>query len=594
MSVAELEQTACRNQPAVDQERQHEIDGEIAALTTPTTKPEKFQYARRMIFLGIIFVPFVTFILAVGFSGLVFFDSLGSSAHEALQRDVADRAREVGDYFEEREKDLDFVFEFFSSETLSQDETLVSVLAFLRKKSHVFEWIVLLDPRGDVIAGAGSRKPGETACATPRQAVATFARGRGRDVRVDEAGQPLFVVSVKQPSDAPYTLCAALSAGFLFRKYESRHRQGSVETFFVNPDGRIFGHRGVGISPGTNQDFGGSFPVSDRAISFLHAEEDGAKYLVAAAPLTATGWMLVVRQPFGDAFNDLLQMGWYLLAVSLLGGAVTLSLAFLVSGWIGNALRDAETVRDVLRERLYRSARLAELGEMSAGFAHEINNPLQVMESEITMMSLIMQDFKESGQQDPETLDRDLKESIGELQRQIKRCSQVTKSILTFGRKESLEDSTIVPGEVMRDVDAMVRKKAEIQSVDIYMEIAPDMPSIPGDASKVRQVLLNLLNNAVYALAEKYAGRPGGRLEFTARPHGQGWIVIEVRDNGPGIPKQVLDNIYTPFFTTKPPQKGTGLGLSVCYGVIESMGGTIDVETRQGEGTVFRLMLPSA
>jgi two-component system NtrC family sensor kinase len=580
---------------AADRERQHEIDGEIATLTTPTSKPEQFQYARRMIFLGIIFVPFVTFILAIVFSGLVFFDSLGSSAHEALQRDAKDRVREIDEYIEERESDLELVFEFFSAEALSQEGALVPVLELLRKKSLLFECAVLIDAQGNVVSSAGFRASVESDCAISRQSFAMFARGRGvRDIRFDDAGQPFFIVSAQQSGTAPFALCAALSAEFLFEKYEPRRGPGVVEAFLVNPDGRILGPRGTEASSGSVSSLDGSIPVTDRTTSFLHAEEKGTKYLVAAAPMKAEGWMLAVRQRFDDAYNDLLQTGWYLLAISLLGGAVTLSLASMVSGWIGNALRESEAVRNVLRERLYRSARLAELGEMSAGFAHEINNPLQVMESEIAMMDLIVADFRESGAQDLDSLDRDLKESIGELRRQINRCSQVTKSILTFGRKESLEDSIIAPGDVMRDVDAMVRKKAEIQSIDIHMEIAPDTPSVSGDASKVRQVLLNLLNNAVYALVEKYAGRPGGRLEFTARPQGQEWVVIEVRDNGPGMPKHVLDNIYTPFFTTKPPQKGTGLGLSVCYGVIEAMGGTIDVETRQDEGTLFKLTLPSA
>jgi two-component system NtrC family sensor kinase len=171
----------------------------------------------------------------------------------------------------------------------------------------------------------------------------------------------------------------------------------------------------------------------------------------------------------------------------------------------------------------------------------------------------------------------------------------VTKSILTFGRQDSSENKEFLLGDVMRDAIEMVRKKLEIKSIDLRFGIEPETLTVSGDIVNLRQVFLNLLNNAVYALAEKYAGEHGGgRLVFRARPYGQGWVVIEVTDNGPGIPKEVLANIYTPFFTTKPPQKGRGLGLAVCYGLIESMGGSIEVETWQGEGTVFRITLPAS
>jgi two-component system NtrC family sensor kinase len=367
------------------------------------------------------------------------------------------------------------------------------------------------------------------------------------------------------------------------------------DIFLLDQDGFIKGWRGSETGGDSLTRFTLDPAADGRVVSFVHKGESMARHLIAAAPVGEGGWKLVVRQRFSAAFNDLIQTGWYLLAIILLGGVVTLSVATAVSRRIGNALKEADSARDVLRERLSRSVRLAELGEMTSGFAHEINNPLQVMESEITMMDMILNDFKESAVEDASGFERDLRDSLDELQRQIQRCSQVTKSILTFGRQDSSENKEFLLGDVMRDAIEMVRKKLEIKSIDLRFGIEPETLTVSGDIVNLRQVFLNLLNNAVYALAEKYAGEHGGgRLVFRARPYGQGWVVIEVTDNGPGIPKEVLANIYTPFFTTKPPQKGRGLGLAVCYGLIESMGGSIEVETWQGEGTVFRITLPAS
>ena len=166
-------------------------------------------------------------------------------------------------------------------------------------------------------------------------------------------------------------------------------------------------------------------------------------------------------------------------------------------------------------------------------------------------------------------------------------------SILRFGRKEPATATTINLANLLPEIAAMVAKKAETRGIDFRCEVKPETPTILGDASKLQQIFINLLNNAIYAIVDRHGNR-GGLLEFTAESGGQGWALIKVKDNGTGIPREVLSSIYTPFFTTKPPEKGTGLGLSVCYGLVESMGGAIDVSTRVGEGTVFSVMLPTA
>ncbi len=452
----------------------------------------------------------------------------------------------------------------------------------------MFEGLELLDGEGNVIAFAGSRRWVAGGCA--KDAWFPAARTHGRfvgDVWSDADGSR-FVVAKRTDGEAPLMLCATLGVESFLDLTASGRVSGAGDVFLLNRgrhrgDARLEGGACSGLLPGLEE-----LPLpGGKSVSFVHAGVEGTRYLVALAPLNEGRWVLAARQRAVDAFNDLFQVGWHVLGIALLGGIVTLSLASTVSRRIGNALKEADG--DVLRERLSRSVRLAELGEMASGFAHEINNPLQVMESEITMMEMFLDDFR--GGRVPEA--RRTRESLGELKRQIKRCSRVTTSILTFGRQESLDDTAFELGAVMRDVGEMVRKNAEIRSIDLGIDIEPESLVVAGDVGKVRQVFLNLLNNASYAVAEKFAGRPGGRLDFTARPQGQGWILIEVRDNGPGMPKTVLDNIYTPFFTTKPPQKGTGLGLSVCYGLISSMGGSIDIETRPGEGTVFRITLPS-
>ena len=563
-------------------------------MPKPTHYPERFQYARRMIFLAIAIVPVASFILVLGMSCVFLINFMSSCAHEALESIVEGRARDIETFLEERRSDMDFMLEAFPLDNLSQNKNIESVLALLKRKSPAFEGLALINAQDECVALAGSRNLGEGSCDKSGRLDARAERNRHvSGVFFVDNGNAYYTISRRSAAEPSLVVCATINVTALREVENTGLGRDFDGVFLVDQDGfiQVWGSSGGGDSLARLV----LDPVSDgRVVSFVRKDESGARYLIAAASVGEGGWRLVVRQRFGAAFNNLVQAGWYILAIILLGGMVTLSLATTVSRRIGNALKEAEEAGDILRERLSRSVRLAELGEMTSGFAHEINNPLQVMESEITMMDLVLNDFRESGVDGVGGFERDLRDSLEELQRQIQRCSQVTKSILTFGRQETFEDATFLLGDVMRDAIEMVRKKVEIKSVDLRFGIEPETLTVSGDIVKLRQVFLNLLNNAVYALAEKYAGMHGGCLVFRARPYGQGWVVIEVTDNGPGIPKEILANIYTPFFTTKPPQKGTGLGLAVCYGLIESMGGSIEVETWQGEGTVFRITLPAS
>jgi two-component system NtrC family sensor kinase len=138
----------------------------------------------------------------------------------------------------------------------------------------------------------------------------------------------------------------------------------------------------------------------------------------------------------------------------------------------------------------------------------------------------------------------------------------------------------------------MVEKKAEVEGIGLFLETAGDCPPVKADPGQLQQVLVNLLNNAIDAVAQK---RPpeGGLVEVRIGPAGQE-VEIRVRDNGVGISPEDLDKIFTPFFTTKPVGQGTGLGLPVCFGIIDKMGGRIIVASQEGQGATFTVLLPAA
>ncbi|MEF2145259.1 MAG: ATP-binding protein [Desulfovibrionaceae bacterium] len=264
--------------------------------------------------------------------------------------------------------------------------------------------------------------------------------------------------------------------------------------------------------------------------------------------------------------------------------AAICSLALALLGfrlWRSLVRRENEVA--ALNEQLIQSQKLSALGELSAGVAHEINNPLAVITQEVEMMTMLIS--KATFQDEEEKAD--FVDCLAEIGRQVERCGHITHGMLDFARKrETLTQDT----DVNRLIDDMVRLvELEIRNKNIFIErrYADPAPVVTTDAPLVRQVILNLLNNAAQAMGKE------GRIIITTSMDHEGKAAIEVKDTGPGIAKEHLEKIFNPFFTTKEPGKGTGLGLAICARIAHELGGSLVVESERGKGAAFTLRLPS-
>ena len=239
--------------------------------------------------------------------------------------------------------------------------------------------------------------------------------------------------------------------------------------------------------------------------------------------------------------------------------------------------------RDRLNRQLIRAGRLAEIGEMAAGFAHEINNPLQIIQSEQALVAAVLSDIRMRG---GEPLADDLaqiEDSLSQLKVQLERCARITGAILKFARKSEPLARELDLAGFIHEVTDMIGKRATVEGVTLRTRISPDIPLVRSDPVQLQQVFLNLFNNAIDAIVEKHGGS-GGELSVEAVPGESGTVTVYVADNGIGMDDELLRKIFTPFFTTKPVGKGTGLGLSICYGIVDGMGGEMEVASEKGTG----------
>jgi signal transduction histidine kinase len=236
------------------------------------------------------------------------------------------------------------------------------------------------------------------------------------------------------------------------------------------------------------------------------------------------------------------------------------------------ALLEAKN-QELLRtqEELVRQEQLAAVGSLAAGVAHEINNPAAIIRGngEILRRRLAAGDTGA--------------EEIGEILKQTERISRITQSLLVFARREALQQKEVPIQHLLDDILAQAPHQVPLGRIAVVRRFADDLPPLSGDREKLRQVFTNLVLNALQAMDG------AGTLTVTTRRQGA-MIEVGVGDTGPGIPPQVRARIFNPFYTTK--SSGTGLGLSVSYGIVQALGGSIEVESVAGEGSVFTVSLP--
>jgi two-component system NtrC family sensor kinase len=234
----------------------------------------------------------------------------------------------------------------------------------------------------------------------------------------------------------------------------------------------------------------------------------------------------------------------------------------------------------MMNEQIIEAGKLASVGELAAGIAHEINNPVAIMVEEAGWIEDLLEE--DGSSEDP----AEVRRAIKQIKNQGARCKQITHKLLSFARKTDPELRKVQLNELIDEVVALSEQRVKYSNVKLNLNLAQHLPEIYVSPSEFEQVLLNLVNNALDAMTPD-----GGTLEITTRVDG-GQVVVDVADSGQGIPKANLARIFDPFFTTKPVGKGTGLGLSICYGIIRKMEGEISVNSAVGLGTTFHVRLP--
>jgi PAS domain S-box-containing protein len=254
-----------------------------------------------------------------------------------------------------------------------------------------------------------------------------------------------------------------------------------------------------------------------------------------------------------------------------------------------------DTDRRLAEVRLFDSSRLANLGEMASGVAHEINQPLAIIRLAAESVSEELDMVAESDIASP--LSDFLKQKLKRIASQTERASGIIRDLRTVARKPGSEARPFDLADAVRVGCDLLREQMRLDRVEFDTVMTVPGPHVMGEPGRIQQVVINLVNNARDALSEQPSlpvRGPIGKIEVIVGHDHDGNVLLTVQDNGPGIPEKVMPRLFEPFFTTKPVGKGTGLGLSISYDIVNRMGGTLKVDNRPEGGARFRITFPAA
>lgn len=501
-----------------------------------------------------------------------------------ISRLVSNTRRTISYFLEERKSALDFIIHDNSFEQFANPGRLASILEKLKNTFGGFTDLGLIDPLGiqRVYVGPYSLKGKDYSGQESYQHV--VAQGEYiSDIFLGYRHIPHLVVAIKYASEGGSfcVLRATLDTEQFNDILSHLEMSGQGDAFVIN-------HQGILQTPSR---FHGkvfqkiSLPIPEYAPKtrvFEWETADGVPLIIGYRYIPDTPFILMVTKQKIELMKPWYNTRKELIAFLIISVTFILLVIFGGTTYLVNRIYVADQELIMTLHEVEYSNKMASIGRLAAGVAHEINNPLAVINEKAGLIKDLLTFKKEYGKDDT------LAGSIDVILSSVQRCGRITKRLLGFARHMDLSIQSIHVGEMVQEVLEFLHKEAEYRAITISLNISDGIPKIDTDAGKLQQILLNIINNAFAAMEN------GGRLDITAEMAGQEMVSIKISDDGYGIAQANLKHVFEPFFSTKTVEGGTGLGLAITYGLVRELGGSIDVKSKVGKGTAFTIVLPLA
>ena len=497
-------------------------------------------------------------------------------------RVTSNTRRTISYFLEERLDALEYTIQELPYESLIRPGALAEVLDNLKKGFGGYVDLGLINVSGRQVSYAGPYNLEGRDYSGQEWFLKTREHGfYVSEVFMGFRNVPHMIIAVRRedPEQGMYILRATLDSKRLNDILADLDLSVNSDAFIINTEGvlqtpsRQFGDI---LTPVPFQ-----VPEYSEKTQVYETETDAAGgFVVGYAYIQSSPFILMIAKdreelmkPWFDIRFDLV---WFLLA------SVSLIVVVMVgvATYMINKIYIADETRAMTLHQMEFTNRLASIGRLAAGVAHEINNPLAVISEKTGLIKDLIT------YRDVETEKGRLLGMLDSVLSQVERCGTITKRLLGFARHIEVRMDSVDLVEVVHEVLGFLHKEAEYRDININLNIEPETPSIITDKGKVEQILLNLVNNSFQAMQN------GGHLDIAIAPSETNWVELKVKDDGSGISEENLKRIFDPFFSTRVKSGGTGLGLSITYGLVQELGGKLEVWSKVGRGTMFTIQLP--
>ncbi|MBU0464381.1 MAG: two-component sensor histidine kinase [Proteobacteria bacterium] len=536
-----------------------------------------------------IFILAVTALIPLCIVTLIHYQLIQKSVDSELnlrtERLTSNAKRSIAFFMEERLNALIFTVDEMGYEQLADNEKLAEILKNLKHGFGGLSDLSVFDMDGNQVAYAGPfNLKGKNYKSQP-----WFAQGLKNKYFISEVFTgyrevPHIIIAVRsvKKDGSIFILRATLDTERLMQTLSSYKIGSHVDIFLVN-------HKGVLQTPSIH--YGNIFIQTDLEILTYSMRTEVNMATCQGHPVISghsfistdtltTPFIIVVNKHKADLMQGWLEfrqnINWTVgISIFIIVIVITFASTFMI-----NKLYHVDKAKAETMLQMEQNQQLASIGQLAAGVAHEINNPLAVINQTAGYVKDLFS-FKEEPRNDAEIV-----ENIDSILDAVDRCATITKQLLGFVRQFDIKIKKVSLQKIVSEVLSFHKKEAEYRGINVTVSIPDTIPDMETDSGKLQQILVNLINNAFQAVDE------GCCLDIIGSQLDKETIEIVIQDTGCGIPDENLAKIHEPFFSTKQEKMGTGLGLSITYGLVRKLGGNISVHSTEGIGTSFTITLP--
>ncbi len=539
----------------------------------------RYKRLRRNIVTTMLVVTIIPLSLMAGINFYQYQQSLRGEIVKPLHNLVNKTAHSMNFFLKERSSAIGFISSIYTYEELLDNRTMRRVFTVLKNKFEGYVDLGLIDRNGHMLNYTGPYDLLGKEYSGQDWFREVFVKGEYiSDVFKGYRRIPHIAIAVHhmEAEGKTWVLRATLDTDIFTDFITSMGIGPDTDAFIINREGDLQTSSrfyGKALSEcGLNMDRFGMVPAMEEM-----TDRKGRSLLVGYAPFLDNQFILVVAKPKGVVLKSWISLKSDMLLVFVLSVAAVVLIVFSITDRYVKRIKDAEERRMMAMRELEHHQQLSSIGRLAAGVAHEINNPLSIINESTGLIKDLI---------DYDNMDRQLfSKKINIIMESVDRAKKITHRLLGFAKRIDVSYETLDINEVLQEVFSFVDKELLYKNIETALSLSSDLPAVYSDRGQLEQVFLNILTNAMDAAGTN------GKIKMSSEAADDSMVCVTIEDNGVGISKENLPHIFDPFFTTKR-DKGTGMGLSITYGIVKKLGGEIKVESEDGQGTCFKVYVP--